>query len=158
MVVDFTAEWCGPCQRIAPKIETMAINLREQVHTLHTRTHTHTHTHTLTRHARTIILARTGTLRTVTHGPVAAPCVHDRAHTRSYAHWYGCVQVVFLKVDVDENEETSAACGINCMPTFQLFKNGGKVGEIEGADEARLRALIDEKLGAAEAEAEAGGM
>jgi thioredoxin-like negative regulator of GroEL len=68
------------------------------------------------------------------------------------------VQVVFLKVDVDENEETSAACGINCMPTFQLFKNGGKVGEIEGADEARLRALIDEKLGAAEAEAEAGGM
>ena len=34
---------------------------------------------------------------------------------------------VFLKVDVDENEETAGACGISCMPTFQLFKNSEKV-------------------------------
>jgi hypothetical protein len=30
------------------------------------------------------------------------------------------------------------------MPTFQLFKNSEKVGTIEGADEARLRKLVDE--------------
>jgi hypothetical protein len=35
---------------------------------------------------------------------------------------------VFLKVDVDENEETAGACGISCMPTFQLFRNTEKVG------------------------------
>ena len=34
--------------------------------------------------------------------------------------------VVFVKVDVDENQETAAACGINCMPTFQFYKNGAK--------------------------------
>ncbi len=26
--------------------------------------------------------------------------------------------VEFYKIDVDENEEASAAAGINCMPTF----------------------------------------
>merc|ERR1711924_291283 len=34
--------------------------------------------------------------------------------------------VVFVKVDVDENQETAAACGINCMPTFQFYKNGAR--------------------------------
>merc|ERR1712188_119568 len=42
--------------------------------------------------------------------------------------------VVFVKVDVDENQETAAACGINCMPTFQFYKNGAKAFEMQGAD------------------------
>ena len=50
-----------------------------------------------------------------------------------------------VQVDVDENEDTAGACGVECMPTFQLFKNGEKVGQVEGADEARLRELIKEK-------------
>merc|ERR1711977_159974 len=37
--------------------------------------------------------------------------------------------VVFVKVDVDENQDTAAACGINCMPTFQFYKNGAKAFE-----------------------------
>merc|ERR1712167_283408 len=40
--------------------------------------------------------------------------------------------VVFVKVDVDENQETAAACGINCMPTFQFYKNGAKTFEMQG--------------------------
>jgi len=82
VVVDFTATWCGPCQRIAPTIDRMASELRE---------------------------------------------------------------VIFLKVDVDDNQETAGACGVECMPTFQLFKNGEKIGQVEGADEGRLRAIITEK-------------
>ena len=37
----------------------------------------------------------------------------------------------------------------------KLFRNGDKVGEIEGADEARLRALIDQNKGASEGDEDA---
>ena len=50
--------------------------------------------------------------------------------------------VVFVAVDVDENEETSAKCGISCMPTFQYFKDGQKVDELQGANEDKLIELI----------------
>ena len=40
-------------------------------------------------------------------------------------------------------QETSAACGIQCMPTFQFFKNGQKVTEMQGADAAQLQKLVD---------------
>merc|ERR1712124_206587 len=72
VVVDFTASWCPPCQRIKPIFEAMA-----------------------TEHA----------------------------------------DVVFVKVDVDENAETAEACGISCMPTFQYYKDGKKVDELQGASE-----------------------
>ena len=35
----------------------------------------------------------------------------------------GSDKVIFLKVDVDECEETAAKCGIQAMPTFKVFKN-----------------------------------
>ena len=79
VVVDFTATWCGPCQRIAPVFEALA------------------------------------------------------------AEWEW---VDFVKVDVDENQETAAACGINCMPTFQFYKNGAKAFEMQGADPNQLTAKV----------------
>eukprot|EP00292_Cryptomonas_paramecium_P028189 CAMPEP_0113669076 /NCGR_PEP_ID=MMETSP0038_2-20120614/4366_1 /TAXON_ID=2898 /ORGANISM="Cryptomonas paramecium" /LENGTH=61 /DNA_ID=CAMNT_0000584913 /DNA_START=298 /DNA_END=483 /DNA_ORIENTATION=+ /assembly_acc=CAM_ASM_000170 len=51
-------------------------------------------------------------------------------------------QVVFVKVDVDANEETAAACGVSCMPTFQFYKGGVKVSEFSGADESKLRDAV----------------
>ena len=81
VVVDFTATWCGPCQRIGPKFVEMA------------------------------------------------------------GEFTDCV---FVKVDVDQNEETSAACGIQCMPTFQFYKNGTKVAEVTGADENKLRTTVSQ--------------
>ena len=51
-------------------------------------------------------------------------------------------KAVFIKVDVDENDETSQACGISCMPTFQFYKAGEKVHEFSGADEAKIKSAV----------------
>ena len=40
-------------------------------------------------------------------------------------------------------QETSAACGIQCMPTFQFYKNGKKVDEMSGADPNKLKELVE---------------
>merc|ERR1712196_432837 len=79
VVVDFTATWCGPCQRIAPVFAKMAEEMPD---------------------------------------------------------------VVFVKVDVDENEETAGECGIQAMPTFQFYKEGAKVHEFSGASEEKIREAI----------------
>jgi len=79
VVVDFTATWCGPCQRIAPEFEKMA--------------------------------------------------ELDPA-------------VIFVKVDVDDNEEVAQLCGISAMPTFQAYKGGKKLAEMTGADVTKLKEMV----------------
>eukprot|EP00698_Gefionella_okellyi_P003642 TRINITY_DN13411_c0_g1_i1.p1 TRINITY_DN13411_c0_g1~~TRINITY_DN13411_c0_g1_i1.p1 ORF type:complete len:202 (-),score=37.74 TRINITY_DN13411_c0_g1_i1:115-720(-) len=79
VVVDYYADWCGPCKAIAPLYQQLA---------------------------------------------------------DQYPH------AVFLKVNVDENRETSSANGISAMPTFQFYKNGTKLTEFRGADQAQLRDLV----------------
>ncbi|KAF6775965.1 hypothetical protein AHF37_04399 [Paragonimus kellicotti] len=49
--------------------------------------------------------------------------------------------VVFAKVDVDENQETYEFYGIECFPTFIFFKNGKEVERLEGVDASGLRRL-----------------
>ena len=49
-----------------------------------------------------------------------------------------------VKVDVDENAGASEKAGISCMPTFQFYKGGAKVHEIQGADFEGLKAKIEE--------------
>ncbi|KAJ1485443.1 thioredoxin-like protein [Baffinella frigidus] len=86
VIVDFTATWCGPCQRIGPEFVKMADEF---------------------------------------------------------------AGAMFIKVDVDKNEETAAACGIQAMPTFAAYKGGEKIGGFSGADPAKLRAMIEAALAAA---------
>ncbi len=49
----------------------------------------------------------------------------------------------FVKVDVDENDETAAACGIEAMPTFQFYKGGSKVDDFCGASKDMLVERIE---------------
>jgi thioredoxin 1 len=50
--------------------------------------------------------------------------------------------VEFGKVDVDDVEDVAAECKISAMPTFQFYRDGKIVKEIQGADEAGLRAAL----------------
>jgi thioredoxin 1 len=51
--------------------------------------------------------------------------------------------VVFLKVDVDEVEELASEYNISCMPTFLFLKNGEKVEEFSGANEEKIKDLVE---------------
>jgi len=51
--------------------------------------------------------------------------------------------VVFLKVDVDENEDIATEYKVNAMPTFVFIKNKAKVDEFAGANEAKLKEIIE---------------
>ena len=84
VVVDFTATWCGPCQRIAPLFAQLASEFP---------------------------------------------------------------QADFIKVDVDENQETAQACQVSAMPTFKIFRDKKEVGMLRGADPNGLRALIQQHAG-----------
>lgn len=52
----------------------------------------------------------------------------------------------FFKLDVDEVPDVAKELGVRAMPTFFLFKNGEKVGEVVGANKAALQAAV-EKFG-----------
>lgn len=71
VVVDFFADWCGPCKAMAPVLDQVAREMQ------------------------------------------------------------GKVKVV--KIDVDQNPETTSTYGIRAMPTLMAFKGGVKVGENVGA-------------------------
>ena len=52
--------------------------------------------------------------------------------------------IVFLKVDVDENAETAMKYQVSAMPTFLFIKRGEIVDKIMGANPTKLKELLDE--------------
>lgn len=81
VVIDFYADWCGPCVKIAPLFQQLAEEKDNE-------------------------------------------------------------EVEFAKVDVDNAEDVAVACGIEAMPTFQFYKSGSKVDELQGANKDELVKLI----------------
>merc|ERR1711993_139822 len=53
-------------------------------------------------------------------------------------------EVVFLKVDVDENEDAAQEYNISAMPTFIFIKNQAKVSDMMGANADKLKAMIEQ--------------
>ena len=55
--------------------------------------------------------------------------------------------VVFLKVDVDEDPETAAKYNVSAMPTFVFVKDGAVLDRLMGASPDRLQELLHEYAG-----------
>ncbi|XP_037654232.1 thioredoxin [Choloepus didactylus] len=70
------------------------------------------------------------------------PCKMIKPFFHSLSEKYS--KVVFLEVDVDDCQDVAADCEVKCMPTFQFYKKGQKVGEFSGANKEKLEATINE--------------
>ena len=57
-------------------------------------------------------------------------------------------EAVFIKVDVDQNQETAQKCGISAMPTFKVYKEKAEVDHMKGANQKGLEALVQKHGGA----------
>jgi len=52
----------------------------------------------------------------------------------------------FYKLDVDEVPEVAQELSVRAMPTFMLFKDGEKVGEVVGANPVALETAIKNNM------------
>lgn len=85
VVVDFWAEWCGPCKKVAPVLDELA---------------------------------------------------------EQYAD-----KVEFVKLNIDENPNTTRQYGVMSIPTLTVFKDGQPVQSVVGAQpKSSLSKLIDAAL------------
>ncbi|XP_045152471.1 thioredoxin [Echinops telfairi] len=69
------------------------------------------------------------------------PCKMIKPFYHSLCEKYG--NVVFLEVDVDDCQDVASECEVKCMPTFQFYKKGQKVGEFSGANKEKLEDTIN---------------
>jgi len=53
-------------------------------------------------------------------------------------------EVVFLKVDVDENEDAAQEYSISAMPTFIFVKKEAKIADMMGANADKLKAMVEQ--------------
>lgn len=70
------------------------------------------------------------------------PCKMIEPFIKNQSEIYKDV-VVFLKVDVDDNEDISSRYDIQCMPTFVFIKNKEKVDEISGDNREKIKEMVE---------------
>lgn len=84
------------------------------------------------------------------------PCQRIAPNFAQMSHKFK--QAVFLKVDVDKCEGTTATKSVSAMPTFHVYKAGTKIDELRGADPLALEKMVEKHCaGAAAAGGSEGG-
>jgi len=68
------------------------------------------------------------------------PCKTIAPAFSDYSEQYP--QALFLKLDVDEFQEIANEVSLRSLPTFQLYKNGKRVENLEGAEKKNLEDAI----------------
>jgi len=74
------------------------------------------------------------------------PCKQISPFYKELSESEDFANVVFLKVDVDENPETAAKYGVSAMPTFIFIKAGEVIDRLMGANPGRLQEMIEELM------------
>jgi len=67
-------------------------------------------------------------------------------------------RAVFLKVDVDQCQETAAGQGVSAMPTFMFFRNKTRLDKLQGADTKALEEKVKQHYGEEGGEGEEAGV
>lgn len=50
--------------------------------------------------------------------------------------------ILFLRVNVDVNDETASVVGVTSLPTFHVYKDCEKLKELEGNDPEALKKIV----------------
>ncbi|GIY49384.1 thioredoxin-2 [Caerostris darwini] len=74
------------------------------------------------------------------HGTWCGPCKMIAPFFQELSEEY--TDVVFLKVDVDENEEVADKYDVSSIPKFVFLKNKNRVAEMLGAYKEELKNLV----------------
>ena len=72
------------------------------------------------------------------------PCKAIAPTVQAFSEKYPTVS--FYKIDVDALEELTMYAGVDCMPTFQLYKGGEHINTLEGANAVALEEMIQNSL------------
>ena len=72
------------------------------------------------------------------------PCKVIAPHIVTMSNNYSKAR--FYKLDVDEVPDVAQELGVRAMPTFIVFKDGEKVGEVVGANQKAVEALVVKHL------------
>ncbi|KAI8816955.1 thioredoxin [Fimicolochytrium jonesii] len=74
------------------------------------------------------------------HATWCGPCKMIAPKYEEFSNKYS--KATFIKVDVDEVPEVAEQVGVTSMPTFLIYSNGERVGEIVGANPTKLETEI----------------
>ncbi len=93
-----------------------------------------------------VSVLRTGIVVVDFFAPWCGPC--KRLATPFELRAAGCsANVVFAKVDGDENEMLMEEFDVKAYPTVMVLRDGKRIKSVEGCDESELAELVDLAIG-----------